>query len=271
MTYVLRGGAEGAGRLEVLAAAAWPATRRLLDRLGVGPGWSCLDVGCGNGDVAIRLATLVGPAGRVVGEDIDAAVVEVARERAREAGAGVEFHARGLLGRPPEAAFDLVHARFVLGHLADAAAGLAALVRAARPGGLVVVEDVDFHSHFCWPPSEAFDRYGALYRDTSLGLGADPLIGPRLLGMFHDAGLDEPGFETVERLFSAGPGKRMPQLTMEHIREAVVGAGAATDAEVDAIVTELERLRRDPRSIMGFPRVFQVWGRRPATAGSPPR
>ena len=36
-----------------------------LERIGVGNGWRCADVGAGAGDVSIALAELVGPSGRV--------------------------------------------------------------------------------------------------------------------------------------------------------------------------------------------------------------
>jgi len=42
------------------------------------------------------------------------------------------------------ASFELVHARAVLCHLAERGAVLARLVAATRPGGWVVIEDVDF-------------------------------------------------------------------------------------------------------------------------------
>ena len=49
---------------------------------------------------------------------------------------------------------------------------------------------------------------------------------------------------------------------MEHIREAVVGSGLASDAEIDSIVAELDSFANDPRTIMSLPRIFQVWGMR---------
>ena len=259
-TYLLKGGAAAASRLKALAEAAWPMTRRALELAGVSSGWCCLDVGCGAGHVAIELARLTGPEGRVVGEDADERILAVARGNAEAAGVQVEFRQRDVLHSPDAGTFDLAYARFLLSHLADPVRGLAYLVESVPPGGVVLVEDVDFRSHFCWPPSQAFERYDQLYRGTAQGLGADPLIGPRLAGLLLDAGLDDVQVEAVERLFSTGTGKLLPQLTMEHIREAAVRSGATTNEEVDAIVAELDRIRQDPRSIMGFPRVFQVWG-----------
>lgn len=49
---------------------------------------------------------------------------------------------------------------------------------------------------------------------------------------------------------------------MEHIREAVVGAGLASDPEVDNVVGELGRLAEDDRTLMSIAPTFQVWGRK---------
>jgi ubiquinone/menaquinone biosynthesis C-methylase UbiE len=262
-TYVLRGGSEAAKRLNVLAEASWPTTERMFQRIGVQRGWKCLDAGCGNGHVAIKLAGLVGATGKSVGEDFDAKILEVAREDAAELGAQVEFRQRSVFELREGEGYDLVYARFLLTHLADPREGLRSLIRAAKPGGFVVVEDIDFHTYFSWPQSRAFDRYVELYRETSLRMGADPLIGPKLVGMFLDAELDDVQFEPVEPLFREGVGKLIPQLTMEHIRENVVSSGLASHEEITQIVSELDALRQDPQSLMGYPRVFQVWGRRP--------
>jgi hypothetical protein len=50
---------------------------------------------------------------------------------------------------------------------------------------------------------------------------------------------------------------------MEHIREAVVGAGLASDDEVSGIVAEINAFADDPRTILSFPRIFQVIGNKP--------
>jgi hypothetical protein len=51
-------------------------------------------------------------------------------------------------------------------------------------------------------------------------------------------------------------------VTVEHIREAVVGAGLATDIEVDTVVAELEAFADDERTLMSIAPTFQVWGRK---------
>ncbi len=58
---MIRGGKRGYERLQVLARSWLPTTSALLDRVRPGPGMSCLDLGCGGGDVTFELARRVGP------------------------------------------------------------------------------------------------------------------------------------------------------------------------------------------------------------------
>src|SRR5205085_11955277 len=58
-------------RLGMLEAACDPLTAKHLDKVGVGPGWHCLEVGAGAGSVARMLCERVGPDGRVVAVDLE--------------------------------------------------------------------------------------------------------------------------------------------------------------------------------------------------------
>ena len=59
-------------RFDALEETFDELTTRHLGRIGVEPGWRCLELGAGGGSIAVWLATQVGPAGRVVATDIDA-------------------------------------------------------------------------------------------------------------------------------------------------------------------------------------------------------
>ena len=84
--YVLRVGREGYERVGVLAAVRRASTLKFFELAGLRPGMRCADVGCGNGDATFELAKLVGPAGSVVGFDMDQAKLEPAHAIARERG-----------------------------------------------------------------------------------------------------------------------------------------------------------------------------------------
>ena len=158
---MIRGGSEGRARLRVLSRVVEPTTDQLLARVDVGSGWRCLDVGCGGGDVTVKVAELADP-GTVVGIDIDEPELEIARQEATASGrTNVEFRMVDAMTCDAEIdeQFDLVYARFLLTHLAEPATALAAMVNLVRPGGMLAVEDIDIAGQFCHPPSAAFENY----------------------------------------------------------------------------------------------------------------
>jgi predicted O-methyltransferase YrrM len=261
--YVLRGGDEGAKRLRLLAAVKWPTTKSLLERAGLRRGLRCLDVGCGIGAVTLQMGEWVGPHGHVVGIDLDERCLELARQEASRLGLPVSFRVGSASEIQEASLYDLVFGRFVLTHLRQPEQALHGMVKAARPGGVVVVEDIQFTGHFCYPDCKAFDRYVTLYQKVVRQKGGDPNIGARLPSMFMGRGLADIELEVIQPTYLQGPGKEIASVTMEHIREAVLEAGLATAEEVDGIGAGLRSFAENPQTILSLPRIFQVCGKRP--------
>ncbi|MBI3925508.1 MAG: methyltransferase domain-containing protein [Armatimonadetes bacterium] len=260
--YVLETGSRGARRLEILSRAMWPSSRDFLRRTGLAPGWRCLDVGCGIGAVSCKIASRTG---HCLGIDLDEGFVRTARERARRRGiSGAVFRpGRGqeleLLGE----SFDLSYARYLLSHQADPLAVLRQMKAVTRPGGTVAVEDIDFPGHFRHPDCPAFDRYLELYESVVARRGGNARLGRQLLDLAREAGLETVRVHLVMAVHHDGLGKRVAEVTMEHIGEAVVATELASRQEVDRLVRELRRFRRDPRSQISIAPTFQVSGRVP--------
>ncbi|MFO1059662.1 MAG: class I SAM-dependent methyltransferase [Dongiaceae bacterium] len=264
-TYIMRGGAEGRERLRLLSRVLAPGTRALLDRSGLRPGLSCLDVGTGGGDVARDLARRVAPTGRVVGTDIDEEALAIARGEAAAAGiANLTFLNHDAASGPVEpGAFDVVHARFLLSHLRDPAGALAAMAASLAPGGLLLLQDADLAGHFCYPPSPAHDRYLGLYAAAATARGGDPGIGPKLPAMLVDLGLGGVDLSVTQPAAMSGETKRMSPVTLAMVADALIDLGLASPPEIVGLLGELEALAADDRTVLGLPRVVQCWGRRP--------
>jgi ubiquinone/menaquinone biosynthesis C-methylase UbiE len=264
--YVIRGGVEGRERLRILSRVMQRTTLACLARAGIKEGMACLEIGCGGGDVAFDMARMVGPAGRVVGTDIDETELELGRREA--AGLqlnNIEFQAGDVTQSTFAAEFDLVHARFVLTHLADPARALANMRAALRPGGAMLVEDIDFRGHFAYPESAALARYVELYSEAVRRKGADPNIGPRLPSLLADAGFENVQMDLVQPAGLVGEVKLMTPITMQSIGPAVIAAGLASEAEVAALVAELFEYAHTPGTIGCVPRVVQAWGYQPVS------
>jgi ubiquinone/menaquinone biosynthesis C-methylase UbiE len=268
-TYIIKGGVEGVERLKVLSRVMHPSTSTLLEHAGVGPGSHCLDVGCGGGEVTFEIARRAGATGRVVGMDLDAVKIELARrETDLRRLPGVEFFHGDVTTLELDASFDVVYARFLLTHLRDPEAMVARLCGLLRPGGALVVEDIDIGGYFCHPDHPSHRRYAELYLKTAQRKGVDPLIGPRLPGMLHEAGLEHVQANVVQPMALRGDAKLISPLTMKTITDSVLSESLASQEEVDQIQADLWRLAEDGGALMGMPRVVQAWGRK---RPSPPR
>jgi ubiquinone/menaquinone biosynthesis C-methylase UbiE len=261
--YVIQGGTVGYERLQVLARSWRPTTLDLLARVGLSPGQTCLDLGSGAGDVTFELAAMVGPAGRVVGIDMDPVKVDLARQRAIDKGLdNVQFRALSVYDWTEPDTYDLVYCRNVLQHLAEPVEVLRAMWAALRSGGAVVAEDADFEGSFCDPPNPAFDFWVQAYQRVLRASGGDPLMGRKLHRAFVAAGIPTPEVTVVQRADRTGEPKTLPYSTIATTAEAIVREGVATPTELDQALAGLLALARDDESLCGSPRIFQAWSRR---------
>jgi SAM-dependent methyltransferase len=264
-----------------LAALFNPGTFRRIEMLGIGPGWRCWEVGAGGATVPRWLAQRSSPGGRVLATDrdvaaledaaLEAAVLEAAvledaglRDAAGSGDGGFEIRRHELGADPaPREGFDLVHARLVLMHVPDRDGALATMITALRPGGWLLVEDADPLLQPLASPDEhgpAAERANKLRVATweLMSRRADLAFGrtlPRLLG---SAGLADVGADAYISL--AGPAQAQFQRTIiERQRGRLVGAGLATDAEIEQHLADIEAGQVD---LASFP-VVSAWGRKP--------
>lgn len=267
-SYAIEGGVAGKRRLDQLSAILRPTTRRLFDEVGVGPGLTCLDVGCGGGRVTLDLAGIVGAGGSVIGADIDPSILELARGDAAAAGMGnVEFRAidaRAVGGGP----FDLIYARFLLSHVERPEQVLDHLVALLADGGALVVEDIDFGGCFCHPRHEAYDRFVELYVAAVAVRGGDAYLGKRLPVLLRGTALHDVRWNVFQPVHAEGPGKQIQAVTMERIAPALLRNGLATAGEIAEIIDSMHAFAADPRTLVAMPRIVQGWGRREGKATS---
>ena len=261
--YAIRGGKEGKKRLDLLARVMLPTTMELLDRAGVIRGMKCLDVGCGGGHVAISMARVVGPEGRVIGTDTYADILALAREDAEAAKiTNVEFQQQDACACVWHEEFDVAYARFLLSHLSEPDICLAAMVQACVPGGTIVIEDTDFAGSFCYPTCAAYERYNELYQELVQRRGGDPNIAPKLPAVLRRAGIQGVELNVIQPAHIHGEGKLMAALTMSRISDALISEGLVSEGEVQQILTKLNHAAADCETVISLPRIFQVWSKR---------
>ena len=85
--YTIAGGTRDADRLARQARIMAQASLAFLEDAGARAGAACVDVGCGDGQVALALKEVVGESGRVVGADVNDDALALARAAAAEVAA----------------------------------------------------------------------------------------------------------------------------------------------------------------------------------------
>jgi SAM-dependent methyltransferase len=135
-----------AAELEVVYGRRDILRRRALvhEALGAEPGDGVLDAGCGPGFYVAETLDRVGPEGSVVGVDASAPMLAVAAKRCEEHD-NVGFHEGDVTALPVgDSAFDRALSVQVLEYVADIPRALGELFRVLRPGGRVLIWDVDW-------------------------------------------------------------------------------------------------------------------------------
>ena len=243
----------------------------LLDRVGLRPGQSAIDLGCGPRGILDLLAGRVSPEGRVVGLDADPAHTAMAAEFATGRGlSGVEIitadaRRTGL----PSGSFDLVHARTLLVNVPEPARVVAEMARLTRPGGWVVSMEPDSEYAMCYPPHPAFTRLCEIFPLVLGRNGADHTIGRRVPELLRQAGLEDVGVEARVQMYPPGNTRRTNRLELvRSMRPQILEMGLIGEAELDELDAAARAHLDDPHTVAVFGLLFLAWGRKPVRSGT---
>ncbi|WP_201608649.1 bifunctional demethylmenaquinone methyltransferase/2-methoxy-6-polyprenyl-1,4-benzoquinol methylase UbiE [Psychrobacter okhotskensis] len=134
--------------------------RYAISLSGVRAGQHVLDIAGGTGDLAKVFSREVGRNGKVVLSDINAAMLEVGRERLINAGCNnVDFVLANAETLAPfdDNSFDLLTISFGLRNVTDKDAALKSMYRVLKPGGRLLI--LEFSKPVFEPLSKAYDLY----------------------------------------------------------------------------------------------------------------
>lgn len=230
--YVLGHHLKGEGkRLALMSELLDPMHRRHIEALEiVKPGARTLEVGCGNGSISAWLADRVTPGGIAVAFDLDLSLIEARAPN-------LELRQGDIVAGPVErGSFDLVTARAVLHHVADAQAAIKNLVASVRPGGALLLIEPDFLPVSVAEPREVrafWQGWLAWSRERGIDYHIGRALAPRLaaLGLMQING-------TAETAIYNG-GSRWADYwtqTITELRDDLISSGKLNGALVDTFL-----------------------------------
>ena len=166
---------------------------------------------------------------------------------------------------PPAGLFDLVHARLVLVHVARREQALAAMVAAVRPGGWLLLEEADP----ALQPLVCPDEFGAEqelankikhgFRDCSQSAASTSPTA----GRYHGSCGRQACGRAVRRILPDGRPActELERATVEQVRDALIAAGIATEAELERHLLNVGTGRLD----LATSPMVSAWGRKAMT------
>ncbi|MCK9632435.1 MAG: methyltransferase domain-containing protein [Methanoregula sp.] len=204
--------------------------RQSYRKLGIRPGASVLEIGCGNGVDAIILAGMTGPEGRVTGIDVSSTMLASARTRDCT---GIPSPHYVLCDASylafSDDMFDAARADRVLQHTTDPATVVREMARVTRPTGKIVVFEPDWETFALWPGEREVTRRILNFWCDRIPSG---WAGRSLYGAFRTAGLSEVSAEPMNLVITNLPLARKI-FDLETTVSLAVGAGIVSSRETE--------------------------------------
>jgi SAM-dependent methyltransferase len=189
-------------------------------RLGVRPGWRCLELGCGNGSISKALAERVAPTGHVVASDIDLTYIADLQAPC------LEVRRIDVLRDVLEKGFyDLVVGRALLHHLKSARTAVERMVAALKPGGVLLSIEPDMLPCTVAEPP-AMQAFWQAWLKWSTEVGIDYFIGRKIPAWLDSLGLEGVTGEGHSAHFNGGSDWATYWMeTMNNLRPSLLKTG----------------------------------------------
>jgi SAM-dependent methyltransferase len=242
-------------RLALMSSLLDPWEFTHIARLGLRAGWRCLELGCGNGSIALAMAQSVAPDGHVVASDIDLAYLKDVKAPC------LEVRRIDVLSDPiEERSYDLVVARALLHHLTPARKALERMIAAVKPGGLLLSVEPDMLPCTVAEP-DSIRAFWQGWLKWSVESGIDYFVGHKIPAWLDSLGLERVAGEGNTAHFNGASDWAAYWVdTMRELAPSLLKSGYINQQTLDDLYSRYH----DPHywtSVMTF---NASWGRKPA-------
>ncbi|QRX81422.1 class I SAM-dependent methyltransferase [Glaciimonas sp. PAMC28666] len=257
-SYLLQVGVADRERLEILAELYNPGSQSFLQAELDKSSRSILDIGCGPGQMACWFGEKFLDS-KVVGVDISDAQLAICEKRRNDLGVpNVQFFNHDItVEKIDHPLFDAAYCRFLLMHLEKWDGFFEQTLAACKPGGSIFIEEPAF-PFFCYPESASLHRANVLGNQlsTMAGLNFD-CIAP-LWRYIRHLDVDVCAVKFSQPALTTSREKSLLWRSFHQIKDVLLVSKLATLADVNEILTDLDAVARDPRSLVGGLRVIQL-------------
>jgi ubiquinone/menaquinone biosynthesis C-methylase UbiE len=234
---------EAAERYEhiLVRAILGPFARALVEWSNLQSGELVVDVGCGTGAAARFAAKYVGPSGRVVGIDVNAGMIEVAKSLPPVQGASIDWYEKSAFDLPfSDQTIDVALCAQTLQFLDDRRLALTEMHRVIKSGGRVTLSlwcDIQESPYFNALVATISQHIGS---DTAAGLGAAfGLTNPdEIRSLLSSAGFSAVEITVTQLELDLPP---LEEFVPKHISATpmTVGYSAASQVAQQAVIDDL--------------------------------
>lgn len=260
--YVLQTGSTAVERLKIVMESYGPGTERLLDSLSSITGKSVADVGCGTGLVSASFAKRVGAVGKVVGVDNAPDMLAIAR-KINDGLQEIEWqNGDAYTTQLADNTFDIVYCRLLLLHLKEPARAVAEMTRIAKPGGLVICEDLATINTQTYPIDSPIKTIQERIKNMAAKQGTDWDIGLALPSLFKSLGLADINISTHQPGHLTGEGKRLAEYTFLEAVPKMIAAGVLTEDSARQTGQQMREFTDRDDTVVFLPTMIQVIGKK---------
>jgi ubiquinone/menaquinone biosynthesis C-methylase UbiE len=233
-------------RLRNQTLITWAKEARNLQWLGLRDDMTVLELGSGPGFVSEGLLDLL-PNGSLVSVEIDPVLVEKARSYLQDkAGSRWKLIEGNVMQIDlPDNTFDFVYGRYLFQHLPDPVGAAKEALRLLKPGGKLVITDVDDQLIAFEPPATGEtkvieERVMTYLKEHQESQGGNRLIGRRLTRVLRDAGYQNMILEALPMHNDLDDiGNLVPTPTVEGMQH-LIDAGVVTLQEAEFVVKDAQ-------------------------------
>jgi ubiquinone/menaquinone biosynthesis C-methylase UbiE len=261
--YVLPTGVKDASRLDLIHLVYSAVSYRGVQAAGIGPGMRVADIGCGTGTMTRWLAAQVGDLGVVSGIDIAPAQIDVAQSVTMSEGAAPIAYKVGSAYHPEleHGSYDLVFCRLVLCHLTDPYKAVSAMAQLLKPGGRLILVDMDLRSVFAMPSSPFYEHWHAVVvPQHEKNIGVDYSIGTRLAELMTQSSLLISALFIDQPAFQKGAEKHLWDITRRTAAPYLVAAETVTQVEVERLLEGMSAHTARPDVWVAVAKMFAAVG-----------